>query len=38
MNAMAPAIGNAIYNATGVRMTNIPMTAESVLMALKKKE
>ncbi|MEW6667310.1 MAG: xanthine dehydrogenase family protein molybdopterin-binding subunit [Thermodesulfobacteriota bacterium] len=35
MNATAPAIANAIYNATGVRLTSIPMTPESVLKAIK---
>jgi carbon-monoxide dehydrogenase large subunit len=31
---VAPAIGNAVYNATGVRLTEIPMTPERVLAAL----
>lgn len=31
---VAPAIANAIYNATGVRMTELPMTPERVLKAL----
>jgi len=35
MNATAPAIANAIYHATGARVTNIPMTPESVLRAIK---
>jgi xanthine dehydrogenase molybdenum-binding subunit len=30
----APAIANAIFNATGVRMYHVPMTAERVLRAL----
>lgn len=34
MNATAPAIANAIYNATGARLTKIPMTPESVLRAI----
>jgi carbon-monoxide dehydrogenase large subunit len=38
MNAGAPAIGNAIYNATGVRLTGIPMTPESVLKAIQAKK
>ena len=38
MNATASAIANAIYNATGVRLKNMPMTAESVLWAIKGKE
>jgi xanthine dehydrogenase molybdenum-binding subunit len=33
--ATAPAIANAIYNATGVRVTELPMTPERVLKALK---
>jgi len=36
MNAAAPAIGNAIYNATGARVASIPMTPESVLQAIRK--
>ena len=35
--AMAPAIANAIYNAVGVRMTSLPITAEKVLQALREK-
>ncbi|QGU94742.1 molybdopterin-dependent oxidoreductase [Clostridium bovifaecis] len=31
------AIANAIYNATGVRIRDLPITAEKVLMGLKKK-
>ena len=31
---MAAAIGNAFYNATGVRMRKIPMTPYNVLAAL----
>lgn len=34
----APAILNAIYNATGVRLTELPATPERVLKALKAKE
>ncbi|MBW1918628.1 MAG: xanthine dehydrogenase family protein molybdopterin-binding subunit [Deltaproteobacteria bacterium] len=33
----APAIANAIYDAIGVRITDLPITAEKVLVALKKK-
>lgn len=33
----AAAIANAVYDATGVRMRELPMTAERVLAALKKK-
>jgi len=39
-NAMcptAPAIANAIYNATGARLTHLPMTPERVLKAIKEK-
>ncbi len=32
----APAIANAIYNATGVRLTRLPMTPERILQAIKK--
>ena len=32
---VAPAIANAIYNATGVRLTEIPMTPDRVLKALR---
>ncbi len=34
-NGVAPAIANAIYNAIGVRLTEIPMTPERVFRALK---
>ena len=37
MNPTAPAIANAIFNAVGVRITNLPITPEEVLNALKKK-
>jgi putative selenate reductase molybdopterin-binding subunit len=30
----APAIANAVYNATGARLTRIPLTPERVLTAL----
>ncbi len=33
---VAPAVANAVYNATGVRITKLPMTPERVLSALKK--
>jgi CO/xanthine dehydrogenase Mo-binding subunit len=33
--AVMPAIGNAVFNATGVRITDLPITAEKVLRALK---
>jgi len=34
----APAIANAIYNAVGVRIKDLPITPERVLAALKRKE
>ena len=34
---VAPAIANAIYNAVGVRVRHMPITAEAVLAGLKKK-
>ena len=37
MNAIAPAIGNAIYNAVGVRIMDLPMTPERVLKAIREK-
>ncbi|MEG2893308.1 MAG: molybdopterin cofactor-binding domain-containing protein [Clostridium sp.] len=37
MVAVAPAILNAIYDATGVRMTDIPVTPERMLKALRAK-
>lgn len=33
----APAIANAIYDATGIRLNTMPMTAEKVLAAIKAK-
>jgi CO/xanthine dehydrogenase Mo-binding subunit len=33
--AMAPAIANAIYDAVGIRITSLPITAEKVLQALR---
>ncbi|WP_330577758.1 xanthine dehydrogenase family protein molybdopterin-binding subunit [Alkaliphilus serpentinus] len=38
MIAAAPAILNAIYDAVGVRLTEIPVTPEKLLKALKKRE
>jgi CO/xanthine dehydrogenase Mo-binding subunit len=35
--ALAPAIANAIYDALGVRITSLPITAEKVLAALREK-
>jgi len=37
MAACAAAIGNAFFDATGVRMHEFPMTPERVLAALHKK-
>jgi CO/xanthine dehydrogenase Mo-binding subunit len=34
MNPAAPAISNAIFNATGIRLKHLPMTPERVLKAL----
>jgi len=38
LEAVAPAIANAIYNATGVRFTEIPITAEKVIRTLREKD
>ena len=35
---MAAAIANAVYNATGVRIKDLPITPEKLLRALKEKE
>ena len=37
INGALPAIGNAIKNAVGVRLTKPPFTAEKILMAMKEK-
>ena len=37
MTPVAPAIANAIYNAVGVRMKDLPVTREMVFQALRKK-
>jgi CO/xanthine dehydrogenase Mo-binding subunit len=37
-NPTAPAIANAIYDAVGVRIKDLPVTAEKVLKALKEKQ
>jgi isoquinoline 1-oxidoreductase len=34
---VAPAVANAIYNAVGVRVRHMPITAEAVLEEIKKK-
>lgn len=36
-NPVAPAVANAIYNAVGVRLTDLPMSPERLLNALKEK-
>jgi CO/xanthine dehydrogenase Mo-binding subunit len=36
-NSPIPAIVNAIYYATGVRMTDLPVTPEKMLRALEEK-
>ncbi len=33
----APAIGNAVYNAVGIRIHDLPITPEKLLRALKQK-
>ena len=38
LDPAAPAICNAIYNATGVRIKDLPVTAEKILRGLGKKE
>ena len=37
INTPAPAIAHAVYNATGLRFTELPITAEKVYMGLKQK-
>jgi CO/xanthine dehydrogenase Mo-binding subunit len=34
--AVAPAIANAVFDAVGVRLTDLPITGEAVLRALRK--
>jgi CO/xanthine dehydrogenase Mo-binding subunit len=38
INTPAPAIAEAVYNATGVRITRLPVTPEKVWQGLKQKE
>jgi CO/xanthine dehydrogenase Mo-binding subunit len=38
LNATAPAIANAIFDAVGVRIKSLPMTSEKVLAALKEEK
>jgi CO/xanthine dehydrogenase Mo-binding subunit len=35
---VAPAIGNALFDATGVRITELPMAPEKVLRALRRRD
>ena len=35
ISQVAPAIANAVYDAVGVRITDLPITAEKVLRALR---
>jgi 4-hydroxybenzoyl-CoA reductase subunit alpha len=35
--AVIPAVANAIYDAVGVRITELPLTPEKILKALKQK-
>jgi len=37
LNPVAAAVGNAIYNAIGIRFTELPITPEKVLKALREK-
>jgi xanthine dehydrogenase molybdenum-binding subunit len=37
MVAVAPAIANAVYNAVGVRVKELPLSAERVLELIKEK-
>ena len=37
LDPMAPAIASAIYDAVGVRINTLPITAEKVLFALRAK-
>jgi CO/xanthine dehydrogenase Mo-binding subunit len=32
-----PAVGNAVFNATGVRITELPITAEKIFDGMKRK-
>jgi CO/xanthine dehydrogenase Mo-binding subunit len=38
LNSIAPAIANAVYDAVGVRIYDLPLTSEKVLKAIKQKE
>ena len=36
MDAVAPAIANAIYDAVGIRVNTLPITPEKIVTAMKK--
>jgi CO/xanthine dehydrogenase Mo-binding subunit len=38
ISQVAPAIANAVYDAVGVRITDLPITAEKVFRALRARE
>jgi CO/xanthine dehydrogenase Mo-binding subunit len=38
VNSIAPAIVNAVYDAIGVQITDLPLTPEKVLKALEQKK
>jgi len=38
MTSQAPAMANAVYNAIGVRIKDLPITPEKILAALKQKK
>jgi CO/xanthine dehydrogenase Mo-binding subunit len=38
LNPIAPAIASAVYNAIGVRIKDLPLTPEKILLALKERE
>jgi 4-hydroxybenzoyl-CoA reductase alpha subunit len=38
LDPITPAIANAVYNATGIRIKDLPITPEKILRELKKKE
>jgi CO/xanthine dehydrogenase Mo-binding subunit len=38
LNSIAPAIANAVYDAVGVRILDLPLTPEKIINALKAKD
>jgi CO/xanthine dehydrogenase Mo-binding subunit len=38
VNSIAPAIANAVFNAIGVQITELPITPEKILKALAEKK